>query len=172
MPAPSLQRDRPPYRDAETLVRGASAVAASMYGTFSESYPELRRAGEGKWNILVTAATLHLATSILREDSPEWWIDELSRALREEISDQAAFAMGTLTDFVSRTAEWGIDPHLQERAVGYWVLSGLFGDTPEPDQVWLAVAIGEALGKTCRTLVQLTLISNVSSSRLALRVSS
>ena len=149
-----------------------SAVASSMYDTFSGRYPELRRVGEGKWNVLVTAASLYLASSKLREGSPEWWSNELSEVLKEELPDQTAYAMGSLDDFVTRTVDWGIDALLLERAVGYWVLFGLFRETPRASQVWLAAAIGEAIGKTSKTLARFTLLATANGSRPTLMISS
>ena len=55
---------------------------------------------------------------------------------------------------------------------GYWVLFGLFRETPRASQVWLAAAIGEAIGKTSKTLARFTLVATANGSHPTLMISS
>lgn len=153
MQATAHHREHGPNYDAESLVRSASAAAARMRDALASYYPELRPADERRWEFLVTAAGLYLASGST----------ELTRTDRQALPDHLVQAMDSCRHFVDRAGRGATDAITSDWAIGYWVLSGLFRREPAADQAWLAAAIGETLRRTSATLAESTRLQPTSS---------
>lgn len=146
MQALAHHREQGRNYDVESFLRGASAAAGRMLAALAWYYPELEGANERRWDFLVTAAGLYLVS----RDT------ELTSLDRSELPAHLAQGMASCHRFVGRASPGITDSRTFDWAIGYWLLSGLFREEPGVDRVWLAAAIGEALGKTSNTLASLT----------------
>lgn len=146
MQAMAHHREQGRNYDVESLVRSATAAAGRMLDALTWYYPELHQADKRRWEFLVTAAGLYLASGST----------ELTRADRRALPDHLVQAMDSCRHFVARATRGATDQLTADWAIGYWVLSGLFRREPGADQAWLAAAIGETLRRTSATLAKAT----------------
>jgi hypothetical protein len=123
----------------------ASALAKSLFGSLAGRYTELFLIDEERWEALVTAAGLYVASLQLHEQVPEERFPGLYEIVQHELPDGAAAAMANCSDFVTRATGSASDPYTFESVLGYWVLGNISGRRPGEDQAQLAYYIGHAL---------------------------
>jgi hypothetical protein len=148
MQALEQHREQGRNYDVERLVRGTSAAAGRMLVALAWYYPELRSADERRWTFLVTAAGLYLTSRST----------ELTRTDQRALPDHLAQGMTSCRHFVARAAREATDSLTRDWAVGCWVLSGMFREEAKGEKLWMATAIGEALGQVSDAVAALTLL--------------